>query len=91
MVERKHSFYLHEDAGQQTPYFYTEMLCIAIIKQAADDYRCMYRRKDRRGVDSLKKFFNSNWFEYLTAEKVSGNYIVTRLNKECSEKYGFKM
>lgn len=91
MVERKHSFYLHENAGHQTPYFYTEMLCTAIIKQAADDYRRMYRRKDRRGVDSLRKFFDSNWFEYLTAEKVSGNYIVTRLNKECSEKYGFKM
>lgn len=91
MREQKHAFYLHENAGQQTPYFYTEMLCTAIIKQAADDYRVSYRRKDRRSVDRIKQFFDSNWFEYLTAEKVSGNYIVTRLNKECSEKYGYRL
>lgn len=91
MREQKHAFYLHEDAGKQTPYFYTEMLCAAIIKQAADDYRYSYRVKDRIAVNNLENFFYSNWFEYLTAEKVSGNYIVNRLNKECSEKYGFRL
>ena len=72
-------------AGSDYKY---QLLANAIVEQAADDYFCLVAgfvktidEQDRKAqIDSLRKFFLSDWYERLT--KVDGEYLMRKLNEK---------
>lgn len=70
------------------PEYMWEDLAIAIIVQAANDYRRARLKlhnnpNDRMALSdkkSIERFFHSSWYEVLTT--VDGQYILNRLNNE---------
>lgn len=62
-------------------------LIVAIITQAANDYRLALRglidQKYKPRKDELEEFFLSSWFEMLT--DISGQSIIDRLKQEWME------
>lgn len=67
-----------------------DLLRNAIVAQAAKDYKKVVKQKKRHpkggyyGKEEIEKFFNSQWFEWLTG--VDGSYIM----KEIKRIYGRK-
>lgn len=68
-------------------------LAIAIIKQAADDYRKALDgktysenpKKDSEWVKrEVEKFFHSPWYRTLT--KVDGDFLIEQLHREHNER-----
>ena len=66
-------------------------LAIAIVKQAADDYRkaldgkTYYENKTPESIiKEVKHFFHSSWYHTLT--KVDGDFIIDQLHREHNEK-----
>ena len=65
-----------------------ELLCNAVIVQAAKDYRNIAKRlkkhpeeiQKRAELRKLERFFCSDWFQLLS--KADGTYILERLRKE---------
>lgn len=72
-------------AGSEYNY---QLLANAIIEQAADDYFNLVAgfvntvdEQDRTAqIDSLRKFFLSDWYSLLT--KVDGTYLMKKLNEK---------
>lgn len=65
-----------------------EKLANAIILQAVKDYRAAKRKLKRNPrnhlaqseVDSIERFFRSQWYECLT--EVDGEMLIRKLNEE---------
>lgn len=61
----------------------------AIIGQAIKDYRSALKsvlagRIQRQGeVDTLEKFFRSDWFVWLIDGKITGEYCIAEVQKQC--------
>ena len=72
-------------AGSEYNY---QLLANAIIEKAADDYFNLVAgftktedEEDRKAqIDSLRKFFLSDWYSLLT--KVDGTYLMRKLNEK---------
>ncbi|MBR2799674.1 MAG: hypothetical protein IKE04_02115 [Oscillospiraceae bacterium] len=82
---------IHTEQNRQAPGPYQE-LALAVIRQAADDYRSLGRRIEASGSDlerkrmegemkSISRFFLSNWFCLLSGSD-DGAAILERLDKE---------
>jgi len=65
-----------------------QALANAIIVKAAEDYRAaktiLQKQPDNKGalieIDSLLKFFRSDWFKVLT--KVKAEFLISKLDAE---------
>lgn len=65
-------------------------LANAIVLQAVDDYKSAYANylKDKgsyANVCALRKWFHSDW--YMTLTKVSGDYLIEKIEQECEEEF----
>lgn len=63
-------------------------LANAVVERAVEDYRYVltgFPIKDNRviTVESLEKFFRSEWFKALT--RVDGEYIIEKVRKELEQ------
>ena len=62
-----------------------DLLRNAIVAQAAKDYKKVVKQKKRHpkggyySKEEIEKFFNSQWFEWLTG--VDGSYIMKEIKK----------
>lgn len=59
-------------------------LANAIVAVAADDYRNALRRGDNHAIETLERFFLSDWYGVLTA--VSGKFLIVALRQEFEQK-----
>lgn len=66
-------------------------LAIAIVKQAADDYRKALNGKTYNEykppeavIKDVEKFFHSSWYRTLT--RVDGDFLLEQLHREHNEK-----
>ena len=63
----------------------------AIIAQAIKDYRSALKsvmdgRTQRQGeVESLEKFFRSEWFIWLINGQITGEYCIAEVQKQCKK------
>jgi len=83
---------IHAESTNNPPSDSYQELAIAVIKQAADDYRAIARRIKTIGStaekqrlaqekESIRRFFLSEWFEMLSNSS-SGPMILKMLDKE---------
>ena len=63
-----------------------EMLAVAIVAQAYDDYKKALKRKDRREIKSIERFFYSDFYSLLTSLEPS--YLINNAKREVRKKNG---
>ena len=63
-----------------------EMLAVAIVVQAYDDYKKALKRKDRREIKSIERFFYSNFYSLLTS--IEPSYLINNAKREVRKKNG---
>ena len=63
-----------------------EMLAVAIIVQAYDDYKKALKRKDRREIKSIERFFYSDFYSLLTS--IEPSYLINNAKREVRKKHG---
>ena len=63
-----------------------EMLAIAIVVQAYDDYKKALKRKDRREIKSIERFFYSDFYSLLTS--IEPSYLINNAKREVRKKNG---
>lgn len=60
-------------------------LCSTVILFACNDYRKARLRGDRYGMYKIERFFKSWAFDVYSRGRVSGEYILRKLNEETIE------
>ena len=63
-----------------------EMLAVAIVVQAYDDYKKALKRKDRREIKSIERFFYSDFYSLLTS--IEPSYLINNAKMEVRKKNG---
>ena len=63
-----------------------EMLAVAIVVQAYDDYKNALKRKDRREIKSIERFFYSDFYSLLTS--IEPSYLINNAKREVRKKNG---
>ena len=63
-----------------------EMLAVAIVVQAYDDYKNALKRKDRREIKSIESFFYSDFYSLLTS--IEPSYLINTAKREVRKKNG---
>lgn len=63
-----------------------EMLAVAIVVQAYDDYKKALKRKDRREIKSIERFFYSDFYSLLTS--IEPSYLINNAKREVRKKNG---
>ena len=63
-----------------------EMLAIAIVVQAYNDYKKAIKRKDRREIKSIERFFYSDFYSLLTS--IEPSYLINNAKREVRKKNG---
>ena len=63
-----------------------EMLAVAIVVQAYDDYKNALKRKDRREIKSIERFFYSDFYSLLTS--IEPSYLINNAKREIRKKNG---
>ena len=63
-----------------------EMLAVAIVAQAYDDYKKALKRKDRREIKSIERFFYSDFYSLLTS--IEPSYLINIAKREVRKKNG---
>ena len=63
-----------------------EMLAVAIVVQAYDDYKKALKRKDRREIKSIERFFYSDFYSLLTS--IEPSYLINNARREVRNKNG---
>ena len=63
-----------------------EMLAVAIVVQAYDDYKQALKRKDRREIKSIERFFYSDFYSLLTS--IEPSYLINNAKREVRKKNG---
>ena len=63
-----------------------EMLAVAIVVQAYDDYKNALKRKDRREIKSIESFFYSDFYSLLTS--IEPSYLINNAKREVRKKNG---
>ena len=63
-----------------------EMLAVAIVVQAYDDYKKALKRKDRREIKSIERFFYSDFYSILTS--IEPSYLINNAKREVRKKNG---
>lgn len=63
-----------------------EMLAVAIVAQAYDDYKKALKRKDRREIKSIESFFYSDFYHILTS--IEPSYLINNAKREVRKKNG---
>ena len=63
-----------------------EKLAIAIVLQAYDDYKKALKRKDRREIKSIERFFYSDFYSLLTS--IEPSYLINNAKREDRKKNG---
>ena len=63
-----------------------EMLAVAIVAQAYDDYKKALKRKDRREIKSIERFFYSDFYSLLTS--IEPSYLINNAKREVRKKNG---
>ena len=63
-----------------------EMLAVAIVVQAYDDYKKALKRKDRREIKSIERFFYSDFYSLLTS--IEPSYLISNAKREVRKKNG---
>ena len=63
-----------------------EMLAVAIVAQAYDDYKKALKRKDRREIKSIERFFYSDFCYLLTS--IEPSYLINNAKREVRKKNG---
>ena len=63
-----------------------EMLAVAIVVQAYDDYKKALKRKDRREIKSIETFFYSDFYSLLTS--IEPSYLINNAKREVRKKNG---
>ena len=63
-----------------------EMLAAAIVVQAYDDYKKALKRKDRREIKSIERFFYSDFYSLLTS--IEPSYLISNAKREVRKKNG---
>ena len=63
-----------------------EMLAVAIVAQAYDDYKKALKRKDRREIKSIESFFYSDFYYHLTS--IEPSYLINNAKREVRKKNG---
>ena len=63
-----------------------EMLAVAIVVQAYDDYKKALKRKDRREIKSIEAFFYSDFYSLLTS--IEPSYLINNAKREVRKKHG---
>ena len=63
-----------------------EMLAVAIVVQAYDDYKKALKRKDRREIKSIERFFYSDFYSLLTS--IEPSYLINNAKREVRKKHG---
>ncbi len=59
-----------------SPY---QLLANAIVEQAAKDYKMALKHKDEQEIESIERFFRSDWYKVLT--DVDGEWLIAELRK----------
>ena len=63
-----------------------EMLAVAIVVQAYDDYKKALKRKDRIEIKSIETFFYSDFYYILTS--IEPSYLINNAKREVRNKNG---
>ena len=63
-----------------------EMLAVAIVAQAYDDYKKALKRKDMREIKSIERFFYSDFYSLLTS--IEPSYLINNAKREVRKKNG---
>ena len=63
-----------------------EMLAVAIVVQAYDDYKKALKRKDRIEIKSIERFFYSDFYSLLTS--IEPSYLINNAKREVRKKNG---
>ena len=63
-----------------------ENLAVAIVVQAYDDYKKALKRKDRREIKSIERFFYSDFYSLLTS--IEPSYLINNAKREVRKKNG---
>ena len=63
-----------------------EMLAVAIVVQAYDDYKKALKRKDRIEIKSIERFFYSDFYSLLTS--IEPSYLINNAKREVRNKNG---
>ena len=63
-----------------------EMLAVAIVVQAYDDYKKALKRKDRKEIKSIETFFYSDFYSLLTS--IEPSYLINSAKREVRKKNG---
>ena len=63
-----------------------EMLAVAIVVQAYDDYKNALKRKDRKEIKSIETFFYSDFYYILTS--IEPSYLINNAKREVRKKNG---
>ena len=88
--------YIHVEHVFTSTYDPYQELAISVIRQAADDYRCLSRRlstdltafdsKSIKGeIKSIRRFFLGKWCSILSGSEQSGPLILNLLDAEVLE------
>lgn len=62
-----------------------ENLTHGIIKRAVEDYQNALQDNDKLQIDTLEKFFHSDWFKTMTT--VDGEYIMKKAKETIGKKH----